>query len=451
MTFRAIVGLLVLLAATHAQAQDCDLKLVTRVDMLPLENRMEVPVSINGIPKLLLLDTGGVVSQLSPDTVRDPKLAFHETSVRIYDASGYYSHGNVVANSLTLGTLTAKSLHLMISPENLGVSDGLLSSDLLVRYDVDVDFGAGKLSYFSPDHCPGKVVYWHPETVAEVPLTLREGSKFLVEVRLDGKPFHALVDTGATRSFISMPVARETFGLTQDSPGMTPAGDVNGDSRLSSYRYKFSSLTFEGVAVTNPAILLIPDRLAGSTIEAGSYVASAGVKLPELVLGMDVMKHLHMYFAFNEKKLYVSAATAAPPQPASSGQSQTLSLLDKAVALSPANAVLLNERCFRRGIENVKIDEALADCETSLNAHPSLCNFLDSKGLILYRLGRYKDALEVYNAALRPCPKWAPSLFMRGQTKRKLGDLAAGDADIAEATALDAGIRKVYGEAGIGQ
>ncbi|HET7085055.1 MAG TPA: aspartyl protease family protein [Rhizomicrobium sp.] len=449
MTFRAIIGLLVLLAATHAQAQNCDLKLVTRVDMLPLENRMEVPVSINGIPKLLLLDTGGVVSQLSPDAVKDLKLAFHETGGRIYDASGIYSHGMVIANNLTLGALTAKSLHLMISPENLGVSDGLLSSDLLVRYDVDVDFGTGKLSYFSPDHCPGKVVYWHTETVAEVPLTLREGSKFLVEVRLDGKPFNALVDTGATRSFISMPVAREIFGLTQDSPGMTPAGDVNGDPRLFSYLYKFSNLTFEGVTVSNPAILLIPDRLAGSTIEAGSYVASAGVKLPELVLGMDVMKHLHMYFAFNEKKLYVSAAAPAPPEVVVPGQSQSLTMLDKAITLSPENATLLDERCFRRGIENIKLDGALVDCEASLRSSPAYPNPRGSKGLVLYRLGRYQEALDIYNSVLSKYPKFAASLYMRGQTKRKLGDATGAAADITAAKALQADVNKVFNNAGI--
>src|SRR5690348_17215792 len=91
MTFRTIVGslALALLAVTPARAGDCDLKLVTSVDMLPLQGRMEVPVSVNGIPKLLLLDTGGATSQLSPNTVQDLKLAYHETHLRIYNASGY--------------------------------------------------------------------------------------------------------------------------------------------------------------------------------------------------------------------------------------------------------------------------------------------------------------------------------------------------------------------------
>jgi predicted aspartyl protease len=454
MNFRTTIGLLAiaLSAATPVRAEDCTLKPVTSVDMVPLENRL-VPVSINGAPKLLLLDTGGVSSQLSRETVQDLKMAPYEANVRIYNASGQNSTSGVVADSLTLGTLTASRLPLLISPGNLGTADGLLSSDLLVRYDVDIDFGTNKLTYFSPEHCPGKVVYWHPQEVAEVPLTLREGSRFLVEIKLDGKPFNALIDTGATRSAIGMPVAHGVFGLAPDSPGMTPAGPVNGDPQLSSYRHAFSSLTFEGITVANPTLLVMPDRMGGSSTETGSRIPTGepGVKLPELILGMDIMRHLHMYFAFKEKKLYVSAAATAPVQPVAPGQSQMLSTLDKTISLSPKNAGLLNSRCFQRSLQNTKLDGALADCEASLHARPSSAEILDSKGFVLYRLGRYQDALDVYNTALKLNPKSASSLYMRGQTKRKLGDIAAGDADIAAATAINAGVQKTYRDAGVAQ
>jgi predicted aspartyl protease len=447
MTFRAIITslALALLAATPVRAQDCTLKLVTSVDMLKLDDQPIVPVTINGAPKLLLLDTGGVSTQLSRETIKDLKMTPYEVGVRIFNASGQSSHSGVVADSLTLGTLNATHLRLLVSPSDLGM-DGLLSSDLLVRYDVDMDFGAHKLSYFSPDHCPGKVVYWNPQEAAEVPLTLREGSHFLVEVKLDGKPFNALVDTGASRSIISMPVARSLFGLTPDSPGMKSAGPINGDIRLASYYHTFSTLAFEGVTVTKPTLLVVPDRMGGPEAETGSRIPTGtpGVKLPELILGMDIMRHLHMYFAFQEKKLYVSAAAAAPPEPLVPGQSQKLTTLDKAVTLSPANSNLRDMRCFQRGIENVKLDEALADCEAALHSRPSSAPILDSKGFVLYRLARYQDAVDTYNAALKQSPKQAASLYMRGQTKRKLGDAVGGGADIAAAKALDADVKKIF-------
>lgn len=39
---------------------------------------------------------------------------------------------------------------------------------------------------------------------------------------------------------------------------------------------------------------------------------NADLILPELSLGMDVLKHLHLYIAFGEQALYVAPADAVP-------------------------------------------------------------------------------------------------------------------------------------------
>ena len=45
------------------------------------------------------------------------------------------------------------------------------------------------------------------------------------------------------------------------------------------------------------------------------------IKMPELIIGMNVLRKLHVYMAFGERRLYVSPASAggAPP-PATSGK-----------------------------------------------------------------------------------------------------------------------------------
>jgi Aspartyl protease/Tetratricopeptide repeat len=304
-----------------------------------------------------------------------------------------------------------------------------------------MDFSANKLNYFSQDHCPGKVVYRHAQEIARVPLILKDITRVLVQIKLDGQPFNAVVDTGATRSAISMPVAKNTFGLEPGAPGVIPAGDVNGDPHLASYAHTFSTLTFEGVTVANPRLLLIPDRMGGRAPQKGSHIAgNPNVRLPEMILGMDIMQHLHMYMAFNESKLYVSAAAPSPPDPnadAAAGQSRRLSELDKLLALSLANATLLNDRCHQRSLEKVKLDDALMDCEASLKVRPRSPYVLDSKGFVLYQLGRYQDALNAYDEVLKTEPRLAPSLFMRGQAKQKLGDSAGGATDVAAAKTID--------------
>jgi hypothetical protein len=453
MKFHAIIGSLafaILAAAGPVQAQDCTLKQMASMDMISLDStRPMVPVTINDAPKLLLLDTGGATTQLSPETVSELKMPLHNTRGQLYDVSGHVSHSYVIVDSFALGRLMATHLRLMVSPENVIHADGVLSSDLLFRYDVEMDFGANKLNYFSPDHCPGKVVYWHAQEIAKVPLLLEGSNRVLVQVKLDGQPFNAVVDTGATRSSLSMPVAKNSFGLEPGSPGVIPAGNVNGDPHLASYTHTFSTLTFEGITVANPRLLLVPDRMRGTAPQTGSHIAgNPNVHLPEMILGMDIMQHLHMYMAFNESKLYVSAA-APPPDlkadaDADAGQSRRLSELDKILALSPANATLLNDRCYQRGLEKVKLDDALMDCEASLKVRRRDPYVLDSKGFVLYQLGRYQDALNAYDDVLKIEPRLAPSLFMRGHAKQKLGDSAGGAADIAAAKAIDPDILSVF-------
>ena len=39
--------------------------------------------------------------------------------------------------------------------------------------------------------------------------------------------------------------------------------------------------------------------------------SNAGGNLPDVIIGMDVIKNLHLFIAFKEKKIYVSQASAA--------------------------------------------------------------------------------------------------------------------------------------------
>jgi predicted aspartyl protease len=451
MRFHVVFGSLVILVAclhVPAAAEDCGpLKLISDVQMMTTTGsyREMVPVTINGASKLLLLDTGGYMTQVSEDTAKELQMAMHDSAVHLYDVSGNESRHYVIADTFRLGTLLAQHQPMMVSPAGLGDLDGIISTDLMLRYDIDIDFGAGRLRYFSPDHCAGKVVYWSPSAVAAVPITVRDRSRVMIPVKLDGKDFNAMIDTGATRSTISLETAKRLFDLDPQSPGMQKAGNVNGDSKLASFTYVFHTLSFNGIDVSNPRLLIMPDRMGSSGREQQTgnraLLDTASLTLPELVLGMDILRHLHIYMAFNEKYFYVSAGSD-PRKPG-----DALSSLDQAVALSPTNPGLLNTRCFVRGMQKVHLDEALQDCDQALKARPNSPHILDSKAFVLYQLGRYQDALDTYNAALAIEPDLAASLYVRGHAKLKLGDASGGDADIAAAKALDGDIQTIFRDA----
>jgi len=453
MVFKTIAksALMLCAASFPALAADCGpLKLLNEVQLVnPTEGlRPMLPVTVNGSPRLLLLDTGGYASQLTPDVVRDLQMPTQSSALRLYNASGNEAAKFAVTENFKFGVMTGQDRPFMVSPGSLGDLDGIFATDFMLAYDVDIDFGADRLRFFSPDHCPGNVVYWSPPAVATVPIRMQDRFHITVPVKLDGVELNALIDTGATRTTMGLDTAKREFGLTPSSEGITKSGNVNGDPKLASYTRTFQNLSFEGIDVKVLKVLLMPDRMGSGSrdmqTENRALRATADMKLPELILGMDVLRHLHVYMAFKEKRFYVSAGSPRTSQ-------SELSSLDRAISYSPNNASLRNSRCFQRGLQKVLLEEALQDCEAALKSNPDAPHIIDSKGLVLYQLGRYQDAQATYDEALKLSPEMAASLFMRGHAKRKLGDAAGGEADINTAKAVNPDIATLFKDAQISQ
>ena len=99
------------------------------------------------------------------------------------------------------------------------------------------------------------------------------------------------------------------------------------------------------------------------------------------------------------------------------------------------DAVVLLSRCHVRAIVD-DLQAALADCNKSLRLAPAVPAALGSRGLVLLKLGRFDEAIADYDAGLKLYAKGANSLYGRGVAKRKKGDVAGGDADIAAAKAI---------------
>jgi tetratricopeptide (TPR) repeat protein len=161
---------------------------------------------------------------------------------------------------------------------------------------------------------------------------------------------------------------------------------------------------------------------------------------------------LRLYFAFREEKMYVSFASTPLGQVEPYSQdfiATMLSRLDALVAASPDDADDLNDRCFWRAIAKTELDGAMADCDKSLKLEPGKPETLDSRAFVLFQQGKYQDALKAYDVALDADPNQAPSLWMRGVTKGKLGDAAGKAADTAQAKNDDPGVEVEFKKIGI--
>lgn len=282
-------------------------------------------VTINGQPGRLLLDTAGGKSNLSQAAVT--ALDLHSLSTngsRLLSRNGNASNAYVNVGTLGIGNIQAVDLQFMVSPNpQLGANpafpfDGVLANDLL-RTDMDMDFPNGKLGLFSPDHCDGKVVYWNAKVIAVVPFsTQRPGvmgnrdTHIRIPVMLDGKHLTAVIATGAARSLISARTARYDFDVTAQSPGAVPLGVVGGDPGKKVFGHVFQTLSFEGITVNNPHLGVMPDVIGAKDPQNQTATGTRTRKVddglePDLTIGMDILKSLHLYVATTEQKLYITA------------------------------------------------------------------------------------------------------------------------------------------------
>lgn len=159
-----------------------------------------MPANVNGTQVQLLIDTGSGLSSISQKAVDVLKLKPQATDWQSYDLYGNMSQQFVSLDTLQVGPLKAKNLHLMIWPNPGLSSDGLIGGDILSHYDVELNFVARKLNLFSPDHCEGKVIYWPATAGAIVPFSMRRPSAgdtdIHVPITVDGKDLQAIIDTG---------------------------------------------------------------------------------------------------------------------------------------------------------------------------------------------------------------------------------------------------------------
>jgi predicted aspartyl protease len=291
---------------------------------LGAEGRPYVPVQINDTSKAMLVDTGGFFTGITQEAADKLKLSLRHSHAQFIGLSGDESSG-VARASLKLGNLTADGMDLIILPgiHGLGSDDavGVIGANLLRSYDLDLDMGGKKINLISQKHCDGKVVYWPNNGVAVIPIRVNAVGHIFVPVQLDGHSLQAMLDTGADGSTLTLPVAQATFGIT---PGdnSTPMAKEPLNGKVTAYTHRFKSLSLEGIAISNPTLALIPDMMRKmdphDSIEGDTRIRdpNSDVGTPDVILGMDILRRLHVYIAYKEKKLYITPA-AVPAATAS--------------------------------------------------------------------------------------------------------------------------------------
>lgn len=312
---------LALACAPAAQAADCQLRLVNTVPLTMINDGRTAlaPVTINGTKTNLLVDTGGSLTQLSGDAIKELKLPVQESAIRMLDLYGRAAQGSVRIDSFVLGRLRAKNTDFVVSTFGSGTGDipivGLLAPDFMGRFDVEFDFANAKMNYLAQDHCPGKVIYWPAPVAAVVPMKFIDGH-IRIDISLNGHTLRAIVDTGAYNTTLTASEAKRVFGLTETSPDIT---DLRGDPGEKRFDKVFDDLTLDGISIGHPHITIIPNLMGRHDANNG-YVTGTRLQRvddpdasdPPMLIGMNILSKLRFVVAFSEDKIYVTPATPAP-------------------------------------------------------------------------------------------------------------------------------------------
>jgi tetratricopeptide (TPR) repeat protein len=124
--------------------------------------------------------------------------------------------------------------------------------------------------------------------------------------------------------------------------------------------------------------------------------------------------------------------------------------VDAALAKRPSNAGLLNDRCWIKGLLAVDLDNAAADCSRAIQIggnNPGTA--LGSRGLVLLRQHRAKEAVADFNQALDLRPNQSLYYFLRALAQRDAGDAEAAKGDLASARLLNPALEQYYAGFGL--
>jgi predicted aspartyl protease len=288
MTRRPILkamALLWLCSVGAARAAECG-PLVTVTAQAQFDGRLLVPVTLENHPLTLMLDTGGVATTIKWDLARQLGLPVRQSVRTLTGVGGSVLNFTVAGENFLLGTERLPNLPIYVEARVMPGADGTLSSDILRRYDVGIDFARHSLSLFAPDGCAASGA--GGDVIA---MDVTQNGHVRFPVKIDGKTLIATLDTGAGTSVLSMKAAA-LLGIDPNSPDLS-LQTTAGNFRV--FSYPFQAMEIGQMAIKNPRIWIAEDGLMPRMDS-------------DLVIGVDALRHMHVTVGYGENRLTIAPA-----------------------------------------------------------------------------------------------------------------------------------------------
>jgi predicted aspartyl protease len=252
--------------------------------------------AINGQPVKFLLDTGASQTYVLKQEADRQHLNPERIKKQAQGIGGLSSIFLVKIKDFAIGDAHATNLRFPVI-ETMGTNGtgGIIGADFLMQYDVELNFADNRVKLFRADHCEERdLAYWDKNAMS-IPMELTSGSKHArIQVKINGVPLWALIDSGASRTFIDRDIARK-LGFSAEKPGVKYSGKVAGigPQKRESWTMTFESFAIGDEVVQHPRIAVIADD--------DEFI---GRKQYGVVLGRDFLSAHHVLIATSQLQFY---------------------------------------------------------------------------------------------------------------------------------------------------
>jgi predicted aspartyl protease len=296
------------LAAGGARAEEkrCQLQALGEIAAAMDHGQIITQGQVDGKPVRLIVDTGAFGTLLFESDARGLGLALRQTNATAVGVGGVSKIYTARVRTFSIGGLTEHDKDLVVAGQSLGAS-GVVGAKFLLQADLEFDLGHGAIRFFKARGCTGdEVVYWG-EAYAAAPLIASPDDRILVQVRVNGKPIVAQMDTGAGASVLTRDAAALT-GVTPTSAGIVSEGRARGLGTAAEQAYagRFDTFSFGDETIRN-AELRISDLFGHAKMRGtGDLIAVPVTDEPGMLLGADFVRSHRIFLALDQHRVYAS-------------------------------------------------------------------------------------------------------------------------------------------------
>ncbi len=251
----------------------------------------------NGKPVTLLLDTGANSTILTPSAAQriggqPPHIEFQRQMGGV--GGGVLGTNEVELRDFSIGGVAIPWRRVLVASINIassvGALDGVLGTDVLSDFDVDLDLPHHRMVFYTKQSCPNAVPAW-TDPYARIVASRSISDHLFFPVQLDGRRIDAFFDTGSQLSVLSLGAAL-ALGVTRADLARDRSMITLGAAaeRLSSHLHRFSQLQIGDQVIHRPEFVVTDVKLNDA----------------DLVLGISFLISQRVWFSFGSQQIFLS-------------------------------------------------------------------------------------------------------------------------------------------------